>query len=537
MSSSSEFVLRSPDRGTAVLVARLLILAVAVFAVSVLLPGGLIGVGLTLRPDGAPTTALCLLLGAAGAWSVLRGRDGIPAALCGTAVLLTVLGEQIVMHRFRDPAAHADMALATMAGFLLLAVSLVSPWLARRRGQGVAVLADVLGLCLPTLRLSGAPFASDALRHDPVLGAMSPSTALCLLCLCAALLLLRSGTGWASALSGREPGGAGVRRLAPVIVLLPILLGGLGLFATRAGLLDTDLRLILLTVSMTALAAGAMLHVTALAEAAERRAFSLETRLVAAETARDRSEMAAARAQRTETLGRLALEVAHDFNNTLSVILANLELMDGAALSASDRLHRDEALAATTQGAHLTRQLLTFGRESRLRPRAVVLDDHIPETLGMFSRLHGKGIAVGTDLALTDSLVLVDVAGFQQALLNLLLNARDAMPGGGSIRVATRVGPAPAATCGEALAMHVRVSVTDTGKGMDEATLERATDPFFTTKEAGAGSGLGLAMVSSFCRRSNGALTLSSAPAKGTEVAMLFPVHDLEGGEDGDRAE
>ncbi len=226
--------------------------------------------------------------------------------------------------------------------------------------------------------------------------------------------------------------------------------------------------------------------------------------------------------QKQESLGQLTGGVAHDFNNLLTIILGNLALLrkrvaDDARLT----LLIDGALQGAERGATLTRRMLAFARRQELRPQSVSLAALVGGMAEMFSRTLGPHIAVATALPAELPPVQVDPNQLELALLNLAVNARDAMPEGGRLLVAAELGPPPP---GLAAGAYVRLSVADTGLGMDAATLRRAPEPFFTTKGAGKGTGLGLSMVHGLAAQSGGLMEVASVPGQGTTVSLWLPV-------------
>jgi signal transduction histidine kinase len=230
-------------------------------------------------------------------------------------------------------------------------------------------------------------------------------------------------------------------------------------------------------------------------------------------------------AQKLEAVGQLTGGIAHDFNNLLTTVMGNLEL--ALPLAPSDtklaRLLR-RAFAGAQRGAALTKHLLAFARKQRLNPTsidlAVVAEDFAAlaqQTLGPAVRLC---IHKSPDLWRAQA----DRGQLELALLNLAINARDAMPEGGELRIVLANCPAGEERPAELLpGDYVIVRVSDTGTGMDAATLAHAFEPFFTTKEVGRGSGLGLAMVQGFAVQSGGSVRIESAPGKGTEVSLWLP--------------
>jgi signal transduction histidine kinase len=246
--------------------------------------------------------------------------------------------------------------------------------------------------------------------------------------------------------------------------------------------------------------------------------------------ARSREELA--RAQRLEAIGQLTGGVAHDFNNLLTVVIGNLELISGARGNA-DKIERlaQNAMNAAQRGEHLVRQLLTYARRQISRPRAVDLNQLIADSEGLIRRLIGERIEVVTMLSPVPAWVQIDPAQFETALLNLVINARDAMADamadGGRITIETRhviLDPQPPADDPEARSgPHVMVAVGDSGAGMAPAVLARAFDPFFTTKEVGKGSGLGLSQVYGFTKTAGGRVEIRSTLGNGTTVELYLP--------------
>jgi signal transduction histidine kinase/ActR/RegA family two-component response regulator len=255
---------------------------------------------------------------------------------------------------------------------------------------------------------------------------------------------------------------------------------------------------------------------------------TLEQRVAAEVAERRQAEDALRQAQKMEAVGQLTGGVAHDFNNLLLVIMGNLELL-GRAVAEDTRLSRLVATAhkGATRGAQLTGQLLAFARRQTLRPEIRLINDMIREFDVLATRMLGESVTVDFALDAAAGACEVDPAQFGSALLNLVVNARDAMPDGGTLTVGSSnlsVDARMAARLADAqLGNYVVVEVADTGTGMPPAVMERATEPFFTTKEAGKGTGLGLSQVYGFVRQSGGFLTIASAPGAGTQIRIHLP--------------
>jgi two-component system cell cycle sensor histidine kinase/response regulator CckA len=260
-------------------------------------------------------------------------------------------------------------------------------------------------------------------------------------------------------------------------------------------------------------------------------------------TERKRLEEQLRQSQKLEAVGRLAAGVAHDFNNLLSIIAGNTELL--LAENPDEKLRRISDTADV--GAALTRRLLALSRQSLVRPAALDLNQAVSETARVLEGILGEHVEVDLDLRAEPAVVLADLGQIQQVILNLSINARDAMPSGGNLLLATARVTAPPAEAWEAngarpraqdgaaaaarpdLAARagagwLRFTVRDTGTGMDPATLARAFEPFFTTKED-KGTGLGLSTVIDLIEQSGGRIAVESAVGHGTAVTVYLPAH------------
>jgi signal transduction histidine kinase/ActR/RegA family two-component response regulator len=234
-------------------------------------------------------------------------------------------------------------------------------------------------------------------------------------------------------------------------------------------------------------------------------------------------------AQKMEAVGQLTGGIAHDFNNLLMVVLGNLDEM-------SDRLNRDDtlrpliraAIAAAERGADLTQQLLAFARRQPLRPQPIDCNQTIEGMTDLLRRTLGERVDIRVALADDLPAAVADAAQVQNALLNLTINARDAMPDGGKLVIETSVAHLDEdyriANTDVAPGDYVMIAVTDTGTGMPPTVIARAFDPFFTTKEIGKGSGLGLSMVYGFAKQSGGHAKIYSEVGQGTTVKLYLPV-------------
>ncbi len=233
-------------------------------------------------------------------------------------------------------------------------------------------------------------------------------------------------------------------------------------------------------------------------------------------------------AQKMEAIGQLAGGVAHDFNNTLMAISGYSELLSTLIPEDSPvRPYVSELLKASQQGGRLTRQLLAFSRRQVLVPKALDLNQSITEMEDMLRRLIGEDIELQVIQAKNLGTVEADPGQIQQVLMNLLVNARDAMPNGGKVIIETAnavldeeyAGSHPGAKAGP----YVLMAIKDTGQGMDETTMGRIFEPFFTTKEEGKGTGLGLSTVYGIVKQSGGYITVHSQVSQGTTVKIYLP--------------
>lgn len=241
---------------------------------------------------------------------------------------------------------------------------------------------------------------------------------------------------------------------------------------------------------------------------------------------REHAEQALLRAQRLEAVGQLTGGVAHDFNNLLTVIIGSIELLERRSDDATtvQRLARN-IRAASERGAEITAKLLSFSRQHRVNPEVVDVNARLRAFEPLLRQAVNETITLTFELAPQVCSVSLDPGEFESAVLNLVGNARDAMPRGGRITITTRndiigadhaeMKPGPA----------VRVTVSDDGAGMDAETAARAIEPFFTTKGVGQGTGLGLSQVYGFAKQSGGDLAIETAPGVGTSIAILLPGH------------
>ncbi|TXC72469.1 response regulator [Sphingomonas ginsenosidivorax] len=249
------------------------------------------------------------------------------------------------------------------------------------------------------------------------------------------------------------------------------------------------------------------------------------TGVVSDVTDRKDADAQLAQAQKMDAIGQLTGGVAHDFNNLLTPIVGSLDLLR-RRYKEDERTQRmiAGALQAADRAATLTQRLLSFARRQALQPRAVDIGGLIDGIVDLVRRSLGPSIAVVLDVPQHLSSARVDPNQLELALLNLAINARDAMPSGGRLTLGvSEVAIDARNTVGLKAGRYIRLLAADTGTGMDQATLARATEPFFSTKGVGKGTGLGLSMVHGLAAQSGGTLTLTSEPGAGTSVELWLP--------------
>ena len=243
---------------------------------------------------------------------------------------------------------------------------------------------------------------------------------------------------------------------------------------------------------------------------------------------RRKAEAALVQAQRLEAIGQLTGGVAHDFNNLLTAVIGNLELLRPNEVTERAARHIEAALQAARRGGELTRQLLAYARKQHVEPRPVDVNTVVARMGDLLSRSPSGLVTIQADLA--DDLwhALCDPVQLESILLNLAINARDAMPGGGRLWIATRnVGATHERLPPElGSGRYVVLTITDEGSGMTPEVLSKAFEPFFTTKEVGKGSGLGLAQVQGAARQLGGTVRLRSTLGAGTTVEVFLPWAD-----------
>jgi signal transduction histidine kinase len=320
------------------------------------------------------------------------------------------------------------------------------------------------------------------------------------------------------------------------IAISDFAVGGIGALAALGAIQESGIDLPLIVVSgktraadvLAALAAGAADHLTRHNLMRLNAAVEREIRAAGLRRERIRLEEQFRQSQKMEAVGRLAGGVAHDFNNLLTVITGYSDmLLAGRDLKDSQRTALEEIRRSAERGGALTHQLLAFSRRQPMEARVVRLNELIVQIEKLLRRLIGEDIELVTIPAATQDAVEADPGRLEQVIMNLVVNARDAMPNGGKLTIETATvnisDVFSAKQYGIAPGPYLVISVADTGIGMDEETQSHLFEPFFTTKNPGRGTGLGLATAYGIVRQSRGAIRVSSQAGKGTTVWIYLP--------------
>ena len=508
--------------------------------------------------------------------SLVMMRPGLPAMspLTASAVLLLALGVLLSATRQLRPArwaagGAAALAMVVMASRILGDGDAVSPWVERhlfglstRPGQMALATAScvllVAGSILLrrrhprlsntcsgwTLVITGTVLTSFAYTPDDIyaitfFSGVAVHTAAALFLLAGASIFIESRSGWAAIITSPQAGGGATRRQL-LFALMPPIAGWLLLQLTgsdRLGLGAAMTLLVVATVVPLALLvlrdgqglialdlarqAGADLqkaHAEDLAEQLRRQALELERQT----EQRLKAEAAVAASQRLETVGQLTGGIAHDFNNLLMGISGNLQLLRRKLPEDHPLLrYAVNASAAVDRGAKLTAQLLTFSRSQRLDIRPVAIRPQLAQTRELIGHALGPHIDLEVIDGSGEAWARTDSDQLELALLNLVINARDAMPQGGRVVIESQ--SLMHAFAGGEPRPAVAIRVIDNGVGMTPEVAAHAIEPFFTTKERGKGTGLGLAQAHGFALQCGGDLRLRTAPGEGTTVEILLP--------------
>ncbi|MBE7157966.1 MAG: response regulator [Rhodospirillales bacterium] len=508
-------------------------------------------------PVVIPTAVAILLLGSS---LLLTTRSSLSSAPCRSSDCCAVLASLIGVGGLIQPAlpdqldewVHqllsrplepgSGVAVATGACITLTAVGLLlqgrrASWLRR-----TASLSTLSGLFIAVIGILGYVYEVGYLHEHGPFFRMSFLTALCLTALCLSSSLSRPERPWVAAVISRDEGGALVRRLLPTVLFGPAILGWLELHAVRAGLVTTETGTAALVLG---LALGLAWLTVWAAQIANRRAAArrrlqytlrhmnekLEKRVAERTAELDRVQAALVHAQKMEAVGQLTGGLAHDFNNLLTGIAGSLELLDTRI--AQGRIKDVERYVIAAQGAAkraaaLTHRLLAFSRQQTLDPKPTDVNRLVAGMEELIRRTMGPAIVVQTVAAGGLWNTLVDPGQLENALLNLCINARDAMPEGGNLVIETGnkwLDTRAAAERDVPSGWYVTLCVSDNGIGMLPEVIARAFDPFFTTKPVGQGTGLGLSMIYGFVRQSGGQVRITSEVGHGTMMCLYLPRH------------
>ena len=494
----------------------------------------LIGAHLVRRLAGAPDVSGTV---ADVFWFVLASLAC--STLASTLGVATLLGIDALPHGLA-PAAWFTWWLGDATGIWIIA-PLILAWARATRAEltpqrwrrAAPALAVLIGLGALTFSMTIDRALDGTLAHG-----LTPVVLKTLAYLLIPWML------WIEFRFGHLPGTVGITATAAIAVLgtargagpfvgasqnesLLVLQGFIGVASIAVLLLDAALRerrraLAALTHARDQLELRVAERTTELSREAEARKRALD-QLESEIAERRRAEEILHQSQKLEALGQFTGGIAHDFNNLLTVILGSLGIAERLA-AGNEHLKRmlNAARRAADRGAGLTQDLLTFSRRQPLRAEVFRPADRLRGTINLLRRSLNSDIALELDAHDGGRAVEADPGQLELALLNIGLNARDAMPGGGTLRIAVtdaRLDDPPAGLVGD----FVAISVTDTGTGIPPEVQARAFEPFFTTKEVGKGSGLGLSQAYGFARQSGGTITLDSAVGRGTTVTLYLP--------------
>lgn len=493
----------------------------------------LCGVALCLRGSEAPAPWRCDV-----ATAIAAIVTGVGALRLSADVLeLTFKVDRLL---FADSLGDNRMAPNTALCFLLTGLSLATLDFVPRRGPWPAQILALLVATISLVSLIGYAYGAESMYHIAFI-AMALNTAAVFHLVAIGILLSRRDRGVMAVVLHEGPGGAMTRRLFPTIAAIP-LLGWAGIQGMRIGLYDAPFGVALMVATTLMLFLIATVGIASALNAAdqERRTAEQEVRRFNEELeqrVQERTEELGRRdeqlrhAQKMEAVGTLAGGIAHEFNNLLQAIQGYAQLaLEGLAVGDQRRNDLEQVLAASDRATTLTRQLLGFSRREVLELADVEPNALVTSLVKMIQPLIGEHIKIETHLAEQVGLIHVDVGHFQQMLMNLCLNARDAMPQGGAISIKTSSVVLNQSYCDAhgdiEPGRYLVLTVADTGTGMPPEVMEHIFEPFFTTKEVGKGTGLGLSMVYGVVQQHRGSVRVYSEVDMGTTFRIYLPTVD-----------
>ncbi len=511
----------------------------------------------TIRPGlagMAPVTAACFVVSglSLAAWKLDWTRTGRWLAMLLLTMALAVLAGYAATGRdVLNPFLGNRLAVpggvivgitarATACGFLLLGAALAVLDVETQTQRLVLLISGAAGLLLSGLALLGYAYGVEGLYAVRFYSTVALHTASGLFVLYLACLVHKPERGWAAVLASARPSGTATRVQLLLTLLVPLLAGTVLLHALRRGEIAPSFALAALVAlsSIPQMARiffdGRMLdrldmELRGAADRQRQLSEELEERVQARTAELQTSEDALRQSQKMEAVGQLTGGLAHDFNNLLTGIIGSLELLQSRVVQgrlAGIERYGQTALDAAMRAASLTHRLLAFSRRQTLDPKPIDVNALVEGLGELLRRTIGPQVTLRTVLAPGLWLTLLDPNQIENALLNLAINARDAMPEGGLLTIETRNETLDtAAEDGLASGQYVALSVGDTGAGMAPETIRRAFDPFFTTKPIGEGTGLGLSMVYGFVQQSGGRVRIASQVGQGTTVRIILPRH------------
>jgi signal transduction histidine kinase/ActR/RegA family two-component response regulator len=502
----------------------------------------------------SPLTATSVLLLAGATYSLSWNRQetisAIAAGLAATIAAASMITRMITgderlnflvgRYLHLDQTILGRTSVATALSIIVIAIALT----VRRRRPGIADSSAGVGLTISGAALLGYLYGVNDLYAVAIFDSMALPTAGALFSLSLSALTVEPRQGWAVVVGSNELGGSAARRQL-CFIAVPVAAGWVLLAIAETHYLGPAMAIAMLVIitiiplAVLVLRDGRILNELdrekqaklalhgGLTRQMEEQLAQQAAALQQESTERAKAEAAMYQAQRMEAVGQLTGGIAHDFNNLMMAIRGNLELLQRRLPPDEERLHRylENAAAATDKGAKVTAQLLAFSRSQRPDIRPVKLDPVLDSALQLIGTSLGPSIEITMNLRTANAWVMTDPDQLELAILNLAVNARDAMPEGGHLRIETSA--SHEAVAGEANpAAYASIRVTDEGTGMTLEVAAQAVEPFFTTKDRGKGTGLGLAQVDGFVRQCGGDLRITSLPGAGTAIEMLLPYAD-----------